>query len=179
MPPHLDFETKCLIIHLRPVLKSVPKIVERLKELGKIVGKSTVYSVFEEMEKKSNGWVKPPRKLPEHMRPSVRKKSAITKVKRLIKNKNPPSISAIADKTAMSRRSAARILKEDVDASQLKKRPVHALTAKQADQRYVRGKKFRKFLSRRKLKMLFTMDETIVSANDIRGETDFYYKQHG
>ena len=31
MPPPLDFETKCLIIHLRPVLKSVPKIVERLK----------------------------------------------------------------------------------------------------------------------------------------------------
>ena len=162
MPAALDYETKCFILHLGPLEKSVSKILERLKNLGKNVGGSTVYKLLEEQNKKLQGWTKPPRRLPEHMRPSVRTKAAIAKVRRLIRKKNPPCKLAIADKTSMSPRSVGRILKENLVAKQLKKCLIHALTAKQAEQPYVRGRRFRKFLSRRKLKFLFTMDEMML-----------------
>ncbi len=38
---------------------------------------------------------------------------------------------------------------------------------------------FLKHLSRRKLRFIFTMDETIVPSNEIRGVTNFYYKKKG
>ena len=48
-----------------------------------------------------------------------------------------------------------------------------------AAQRLERGEKFLKKLSRRKLKFIFTMDEMLISTDDINGQTDFYYKQQG
>ena len=42
---------------------------------------------------------------------------------------------------------------------------------------YDRGKKFlKKYLSRRNLKLLFTMDETMIRTSDLQGQSNFYYK---
>ena len=67
---------------------------------------------------------------------------------------------------------------EKIGAKQVKKTNVHALTAKQAEQRLDRGKKFVKFTSRRKVKFLFTMDEMMISTDDVKGKKNFYYKNH-
>ena len=59
----------------------------------------------------------------------------------------------------------------------MKKRKVHDLTEKQKAVRYERGKKFmKKYLTRRKLKLLFTMDEMMIRTSDLHGQSDFYYK---
>ena len=60
---------------------------------------------------------------------------------------------------------------------QVKKRKVQELTEKQKAVRYDRGKKFlKKYLTRRKLKLLFTMDETMIRTSDLQGQSTFYYK---
>ena len=59
----------------------------------------------------------------------------------------------------------------------MKKRKVHDLTEKQKAQRYERGKKFmKKYLTRRKLKLLFTVDEMMIRTSDLCGQSNFYYK---
>ena len=58
----------------------------------------------------------------------------------------------------------------------MKKRKVHDLTEKQKAVRYERGKKFmKKYLTRRKLKLLFTMDEVMIRTSDLRRQSNFYY----
>ena len=66
-----------------------------------------------------------------------------------------------------------RIFKKLGGVKRLKKRTKHYLTAKMAAQRLERGKKFLKTLSRRKLKLIFTVDEMLISTDDIEGQTDF------
>ena len=58
----------------------------------------------------------------------------------------------------------------------MKRRKVHDLTEKQKAVIYERGKKFmKKYLTRRKLKLLFTMDEMMIRTSDLRGQSNFYY----
>ena len=69
-----------------------------------------------------------------------------------------------------------KILTEILGVYQVKKRKVHDLTEKQKAVRYERGKKFmKKYLTRRRLTLLFTMDEMMIRASDLRGQSSFYY----
>ena len=59
----------------------------------------------------------------------------------------------------------------------MKKRKVQELTDQQKAQRYEHGEKFlKKYLTRRKLKFLFTMDEMMIRTSDLQGQMNFYYK---
>ena len=91
---------------------------------------------------------------------------------------DPPSQVEMSRKLGISPRPVGRILKEKIGAKQVKKTNVHALTAKQAEQRLDRGKKFVKFVSRRKVKYLLTMDETMISTDDVKDKKTFYFKSH-
>ena len=101
------------------------------------------------------------------MRKSACKKSNVQKVSDWIDDPNPPSEKDMAEQLNISRRSVGRILNEQLTAKRLKKRTVQHLREKQAKQRYQRGKRFVKYLSRRKIKKLFTMDETMVPTDGL------------
>ena len=76
----------------------------------------------------------------------------------------------------MSRGYVRKILTKILGVYQVKKRKVHNFTEKQKAVRYERGKKFmKKYLTRRKLKLLFTMDEMMTRTSDLRGQSNFYY----
>ena len=51
------------------------------------------------------------------------------------------------------------------------------LTDKQKATRYERGKKIvNNYLTRRRLKLQFTVDETMIRSSDLQGQSNFYYK---
>ena len=60
----------------------------------------------------------------------------------LIDDENPPTQDRMAKDLGVSRGTVQNILKFNIDGKIVKKRKVHTLTVKQAEQRYVRGKKF-------------------------------------
>ena len=69
------------------------------------------------------------------------------------------------------------ILTKILGVYQMKKRKIHDLTEEQKALKYERGKKFiKKYLTRRKLKLLFTVDEMMIRTSDLHGQSDFYYK---
>ena len=81
------------------------------------------------------------------------------------------SVSEMARRLKMSPRYVGRIVNNVLGVHQVKKRKVQELTEKQKAVRYDRGKKFlKKYLTRRKLKLLFTMDETMIRTSDFRGD---------
>ena len=82
----------------------------------------------------------------------------------------------MALRLGMSRGYVRKILTKILGVYQVKKRKVHDLSEKQKGVRYERGKKFmKKYLTRRKLKLLFTMDEMMIRTSDLRGQSNFYY----
>ena len=110
------------------------------------------------------------------MTPHVRTKRHIAKVEKLIDDENPPTQDRMAKDLGVSRGTVQNI-KFNIYGKIVKKRKVHALTVKQAEQRCEPGKKFLQFLSRRKLPFLFTMDEIMVPSQEVTGQTNFYYKR--
>ena len=74
------------------------------------------------------------------MLPNPEKKRDIKKIDRIISSANSPSQRMIVKKSGRSRDYVQRIIKENLNASKVKKRKVQALSAKQAKQRYDRGK---------------------------------------
>ena len=60
-----------------------------------------------------------------------------------------------------------------------RKQKTHKLTDKQAAQRLKRGSTFRRWLSRRKLPYIVTLDEMYLSTNGTTGKTDGYYETKG
>ena len=83
----------------------------------------------------------------------------------------------MARRLGMSRWYVRNILRNILDIYQVKKRKVQELTDQQKAQRYEHGEKFlKKYLTRRKLKFLFTMDEMMIRTSDLQGQMNFYYK---
>ena len=90
---------------------------------------------------------------------------------------NPLTVSEMAFRLGMSRGYVRKILTKILGVYQVKKRKVHDLSEKQKAVRYERGKKFmKKYLTRRKLKLLFTVDEMMIRTSDLCGQSNFYYK---
>ena len=79
----------------------------------------------------------------------------------------------MARRLGMSRWYVRNILRSILDVYQVKKRKIQELTDKQKAQRYERGGKFlKKYLTRRKLKFLFTMDEMMIRTSDLQGQNE-------
>src|SRR5208283_5416506 len=121
--------------------------------------------------------IPPPRKLATQNLPSVRIQALIKKVAKAIHSPNPQSQRQMAKKFKTSTTTINRPLKVDLDVKVRKKRKTHTLTPEQAEQRLALGPEFLQFLTPRKLRHIFTMDETWVSTNDLIGEKNIYYKQ--
>ena len=76
----------------------------------------------------------------------------------------------------MSQTTVGRIIGVDLGMKCKKKQKTHKLTEKQAAQRLARGPIFRRWLSRRKLPYIVTLDEMYLSTNDTIGKRDGYYE---
>ena len=179
MPSEISSDTKSMIIALRPEGYSMPKIVEKLKQLGKSASLMTVRRVLQRQKLEQQGVIRKKKKLPPHQLPVACCKRNVSKVKKWISIPNPSTQKEIASRLKVCLESVKRIFKKLGGVKRLKKRTTHYLTAKMAAQRLERGEKFLKKLSRRKLKLIFTMDEMLISTDDINSQTDFYYKQQG
>ena len=129
-----------------------------------------------EKKKEAQGWRKPPKRLPDHQKPHPDRKRHVKKIATWINPSNPLTVSEMALRLGISRGYVRKILTKILGVYQVKKRKVHDLTEKQKAVRYERGKKFmKKYLTRRKLKLLFTMDEMMIRTSDLRGQSNFYY----
>ena len=151
--------------------------MEKLSDVGKPVSKNTACKVIVRNEGKRNGLIPPSRKLATQNLPSVRTQALIKKVAKAIHSPNPQSQRQMAKKFKTSTTTINRPLKVDLDVKVRKKRKTHTLTPEQAEQRLALGPEFLQFLTPRKLRYIFTMDETWVSTNDLIGEKNIYYKQ--
>ena len=89
---------------------------------------------------------------------------------------DPPSQSP---KLGVSPQMIRNILKKDLAADERQQRIVQDLSERHAKQSLDRANGFKKYLSRRKLKYLFTMDEMPVNTNDINGKTKFFFRRRG
>ncbi|XP_055346109.1 uncharacterized protein LOC129593695 [Paramacrobiotus metropolitanus] len=165
------------VIFLHASGLSIRKIVEKLSELQKPLSKSTVERIIK--KNRARLCASPPetKKLPPQNEPTVCIQKNIRKVSKLIDSPNPPSIREKGRRLRISARSVSRILAKNLDAKLLKKKKVHALSATQAVQRAQRARTFLRYLSRRKLKFLLTMDEMWITTDDLSGQTDYYYKR--
>lgn len=178
MPPRIHSETRSMVLALRPEGLSHQKISDRLKALGVGVSAKSVGRILERDAKKKSGNPSPRKRLPKHQVPSVRTKRIIKKVDKLISSPNPPTQREIGRRLGISEGSVRNILKKDLEADQMKKTKVHQLTDKMGEQRLLRGELFLKYLSRRKLRYLFTMDEMMINTSDVSGKTSFYYRKN-
>ena len=152
MPSEISSDTKSMITALRQEGYSMPKIVEKLKQLGKSVSLMTVRRVLQRQKLEQQGVIRKKKKLPLHQLPVACCKRIVNKVKKWISNQNPPTQKEIARRLKVCLQSVKRIFKKLGGVKRLKKKTTHYLAAKMAVQQLERGKKFLKKLSRRKLK---------------------------
>ena len=176
MPTKTDLPTRSRIEALLPLFRSNKKLSEELKKSRKMVSLSIVERIRAEKKKEAQGWRKPPKRLPDHQKPHPDRKRHVKKIATWINPSNPLTVSEMALRLRMSRGYVRKILTKILGVYQVKKRKVHDLSEKQKAVRYERGKKFmKKYLTRRKLKLLFTMDEMMIRTSDLRGQSNFYY----
>ncbi len=176
MPRETDFEVKGRILELYQLLKSSRKVEKNLEQKGIIVSYRTVQRIVKKefgVEKTKQGKAKK-RKNPGS--PLVRTPALIKNIARAVNTPNPPSQNELSRKYGVSKGTIGRILKKDLGLNFKKKVRTHVLTPKMADQRLERGPRFRKWLSRRKLPYIITIDETYISMNDVSGQREGYYE---
>ena len=179
MGQRIDFETESLVFAFHLERYSVRKIVEKCSNMGKMISKSAVAKIIRRKKAEQIGAPRTEKKLPQQCLPSSRTPALIRKVKKAVYKKNPPTQSCLARMYNVSRRTIKRIFEEDLGIKTRKKKKTHHLTEKQAQQRLDRGPAFLEHLTPRKLRYLFTFDETYISLDDLSGETDFYYEMEG
>ena len=79
----------------------------------------------------------------------------------------------------MSKATVGRIIGMDLGMKCKKKQKTHKLTEKQVAQCLARGPTFRRWLSRRKLPYIVTLDEMYLSTHDTFGKRGDYYETKG
>ena len=80
MPSEISSDTKSMIIALRPERYSMPKIVEKLKQLGKSVSLMTVSRVLQRQKLEQQKVIRKKKKLPPHQLPVPCCKRNVSKV---------------------------------------------------------------------------------------------------
>ena len=99
----------------------------------------------------------------------------IIRVLYIPKRKNPPSQPALETKLGISHCMLSNIIHQDLQLETRKKTKTHHLTPQQMSQRVIRGEIFLSYLGMYKTRMIFTMDETLITLNDFNCERPFYY----
>ncbi|OWA53987.1 putative Dynamin-1-like protein [Hypsibius exemplaris] len=89
---------------------------------------------------------------------------------------NPPTQREISCKLGISTGTVSRVLKKDLGLTYHKKVTTHVLTPKPAQQRLDRGPHFLRCLSRRKLPVIVSINETYLDLNEFTGERDGCYE---
>ena len=176
MPVEISSETKAAILTARPLFNSPGKISGYLKSIRRSVSSSSVHRVLKKYDEEKSGVPPRVKRLPAHQRPYKCTKSLLRKVAKAAFVKNPPTQVALARTFKVSRATIQKVMKQ-LQAQRIKKQKHHSLTEKQKEQRVHRGKSFIKYLSRRKLQLMVSMDEMNISTDDIDGLTNFYYKE--
>ena len=177
MVGRIDPKARSAVEALLPLFRSNIKLLENLPKSVDKVSLRSVERIRWEKKKEAQGWQKPPPKLTENQKPHPSRKFHIKKIAGWIDPKISLTVSEMARRLKMSPRYVGRIVNNVLGVHQVKKRKVQELTEKQKAVRYDRGKKFlKKYLTRRKLKLLFTMDETMIRTSDLQGQSTFYYK---
>lgn len=177
MPAEISLELKGRILTLKLEGYSYAKIVEKLSAQGNVVSKRTVRRVIARDKEEANGEGRLPKKLGPQCLLAARTKALVRKVSKAIKSPNPPSQVELARRFKTSRGTIQNVLMKDLGAELRKKRKTHTLTPEQCQQRLDRGPGFLQYLTPRKLRYIFTFDETWITTNDLDGQTDFYYEQ--
>ena len=127
-------------------------------------------------EKEKCGQGKSRKRVGEQNQPTARSSGNVRKVAAAVNRANPPTQNQLASRLGISQSSINRILSQDLGLKIQKKRRVHNLTEKQIAQRLERGPRFLTYLGMFKTRMIFTMDETVITLNDLNVGRDFYYE---
>ena len=171
-----SFETQVQVLTLRGLHFSYEKIRNKLLESDISVSLSTIIRIIKNDKRDRSSHPRSPRKFGNQNLPSARISSNIKKVASAIKKPNPPTQRAMAIKLGISQTSINTILKQDLGQKLRKKRRVHSLTENQMSQRLERAPRFLSYLGKYKTRNIFTMDETIITLNDVNVGRDCYYE---
>ena len=172
--PILKRKFECFLLHNLHLLTH--KIVENLSESGIKVSRRTVIHLVSSAEKEKYGQGKSRKRLAEQNQPTARSSGSVRKVAAAVNRANPPIQNQLAYRLGISQSSVNRILSQDLDLKIRKKRHAHNLTEKHAAQRLERGPHFLTYLGMFKARMIFTMDETVITLNDLHVGRNFYFE---
>ena len=148
------------VLEMYHFLKSSRKVSKNLAQEGVSVCRSTVNNIINAEEKKT--WKKSSSK--KQQKP--RNATSPYKVAKVIDCADSPPQQDLARKYGVSQTTLAHIIGVDLGMKYQKKQKTHKLTDTQAAQRFARGPTFRRWLSRRKLPYIVTLDEMYLFTND-------------
>ena len=157
------------VLEMYHFLKSCRKVSKNLAQEGISVSAMTVNNIINAKEKKGRKKSSSKKQSKNPGKPLVRTKSLVNKVAKDIDCADPPRQRHLARKYGVSKTTMAHIISVDLGMKYKKKQKTHKLTDKQAAQRLKRGPTFRRWLSRRKLPYIVTLDEMYLSTNDTTG----------
>ena len=167
------------VLEMYHFLKSCRKVSKNLAQEGISVSAMTVNKIINAKEKKGRKKSSSKKQSKNPGTPLVLTKSVVNKVAKDIDCTDPTRQRDLARKYGVSQTTLAHIIGMDVGMKYKKKQKTHKQTDKQAAERLARGSTHRRWLSRRKLPHIVTLDEMYPSTNDITGKRDGYYETKG
>ena len=176
MPVRISDEVKASVLEANHFCPSFPKIQQHLAKSEIIVSCRTIYWII--AAKESGGKSGPARKknATNPGSPIARTPALITKVASDVKTPDPQSQRDLFRKHEIAKGTVSASLKKDLGLNFKKKVTTHLLLPHQAVQRFERGPRFLRCISRCKLPLVLTFDETYLSMNSVNGQTKGYYE---
>ena len=175
MYPQTDQFVEGKVVQLWQLHYSERKIVAMLQKSGDKLTKTGVHGVIKKHKQRLGGLPPRVRKLPEQNLPKTRTPEVIRKVADLVYKKNPPTQRALGTKLGMSVSTVNKIIHVDLGLCKRTKTTTHHLTKIQAEQRAYRGNLFINYLGMFKTRLIFTIDETVITLNDFDKDRPIYY----
>ncbi|OWA53440.1 hypothetical protein BV898_17868 [Hypsibius exemplaris] len=176
MVREISSEIRGRILELYHFLPSSRKIQKNLAEKGISVSYRTILRVIKSEKEEDIPSKTEVKNVNKRGLPFIRSDDLIKKIAKSIDTPNPPTQREISCKLGIFTSTVSRVLKEDLGLTYHKKVTTHVLTPKQAQQRLDRGPHFLRCLSRRKLPVIVSIDETYLDLNEFTGERDRCYK---
>ncbi len=176
MPASLSPGRKGAILALHSQKLSYNQIVEALKNRGINVSYRSARRVVKTAADEARGLKKPPKRLGPQCQRNIRNSTLIRKVKSALNVRNPPSHRQLAKRLRVSASLIRTILKEDIDGKVRQKGNCHALSDKQVQQRLAKGPKFLRWISKKNLPYIITVDEAWVTMTHVNGQRGIYYQ---
>ena len=177
MTKKIDAKVVGRILALYHFIPTSRKISNHLATEGIVVSHQTVNGIIKSEGRKDKRKTIKKKSAKSWNVQLIRKKRFVNKVAKALDDDNPPRQKDFASKYKVSQSTISRVVKQDLDWKWRKKTKIHTLTAAQARQRFDRCRRFRRWLSRRKLPFIITIDEMWLSANDTTGSRDGYYQK--